>query len=306
MRSSQEFIEEARKEIPEVTVSDVEQMLNTDQDFILLDVRDNDEYRAGYIPSSTYVSRGMLEFEIEDYVTERDKPIVVYCAGGFRSLLAAQVLKRMGYTDTTSMSGGFRAWSNAGNQVDKPMQMTPDQLERYSRHFMLQEVGEEGQAKLLNSKVLLTGAGGLGSPAAVYLAASGVGTIGIVDSDIVDQSNLQRQILHHTGDVDKPKVQSSVETINSMNPDINVIPHLLRLDESNVMEIFEQYDLILDGTDNFATRYLINDAAVLLNKTVVHGSIFQFEGQLTVFDPTQGPCYRCMFPVPPPPGMVPS
>jgi len=306
MRSSQEFIEEARKEIPEVTVSDVEQMLNTDQDFILLDVRDNDEYRAGYIPSSTYVSRGMLEFEIEDYVTERDKPIVVYCAGGFRSLLAAQVLKRMGYTDTTSMSGGFRAWSNAGNQVDKPMQMTPDQLERYSRHFMLQEVGEEGQAKLLNSKVLLTGAGGLGSPAAVYLAASGVGTIGIVDSDIVDRSNLQRQILHHTGDVDKPKVQSSVETINSMNPDINVVPHLLRLDESNVMEIFEQYDLILDGTDNFATRYLINDAAVLLNKTVVHGSIFQFEGQLTVFDPTQGPCYRCMFPVPPPPGMVPS
>ena len=306
MRSSQEFIEEARKEIPEVTVSDVEQMLNTDQDFILLDVRDNDEYRAGYIPSSTYVSRGMLEFEIEDYVTERDKPIVVYCAGGFRSLLAAQVLKRMGYTDTTSMSGGFRAWSNAGNQVDKPMQMTPDQLERYSRHFMLQEVGEEGQAKLLNSKVLLTGAGGLGSPAAVYLAASGVGTIGIVDSDIVDRSNLQRQILHHTGDVDKSKVQSSVETINSMNPDINVVPHLLRLDESNVMEIFEQYDLILDGTDNFATRYLINDAAVLLNKTVVHGSIFQFEGQLTVFDPTQGPCYRCMFPVPPPPGMVPS
>ena len=306
MRSSQEFIEEARKEIPEVTVSDVEQMLNTDQDFILLDVRDNDEYRAGYIPSSTYVSRGMLEFEIEDYVTERDKPIVVYCAGGFRSLLAAQVLKRMGYTDTTSMSGGFRAWSNAGNQVDKPMQMTPDQLERYSRHFMLQEVGEEGQAKLLNSKVLLTGAGGLGSPAAVYLAASGVGTIGIVDSDIVDRSNLQRQILHHTGDVDKPKVQSSVETINSMNPDINVVPHLLRLDESNVMEIFEQYDLILDGTDNFATRYLINDAAVLLNKTVVHGSIFQFEGQLTVFDPTQGPCYRCMFPIPPPPGLVPS
>ncbi|HIA66241.1 TPA: molybdopterin biosynthesis protein MoeB [Candidatus Poribacteria bacterium] len=306
MRSSQEFIEEARKEIPEVTVSDVEQMLNTDQDFILLDVRDNDEYRAGYIPSSTYVSRGMLEFEIEDYVTERDKPIVVYCAGGFRSLLAAQVLKRMGYTDTTSMSGGFRAWSNAGNQVDKPMQMTPDQLERYSRHFMLQEVGEEGQAKLLNSKVLLTGAGGLGSPAAVYLAASGVGTIGIVDSDIVDRSNLQRQILHHTGDVDKSKVQSSVETINSMNPDINVVPHLLRLDESNVMEIFEQYDLILDGTDNFATRYLINDAAVLLNKTVVHGSIFQFEGQLTVFDPTQGPCYRCMFPIPPPPGLVPS
>ncbi|HIO07349.1 TPA: molybdopterin biosynthesis protein MoeB [Candidatus Poribacteria bacterium] len=306
MRSSQEFIEEARKEIPEVTVSDVEQMLNTDQDFILLDVRDNDEYRAGYIPSSTYVSRGMLEFEIEDYVTERDKPIVVYCAGGFRSLLAAQVLKRMGYTDTTSMSGGFRAWSNAGNQVDKPMQMTPDQLERYSRHFMLQEVGEEGQAKLLNSKVLLTGAGGLGSPAAVYLAASGVGTIGIVDSDIVDRSNLQRQILHHTGDVDKSKVQSSVETINSMNPDINVVPHLLRLDESNVMEIFEQYDLILDGTDNFATRYLINDAAVLLNKTVVHGSIFQFEGQLTVFDPTQGPCYRCMFPIPPPPGLVPG
>ena len=306
MRSSQEFIEEARKEIAEVTVSDVGQMLDTDQDFILLDVRDNDEYRAGYIPSATYVSRGMLEFEIEDYVAERDKPIVVYCAGGFRSLLAAQVLKQMGYTDTTSMAGGFRAWSNAGNQVDKPMPMTPDQRERYSRHFMLQEIGEEGQAKLLNSKVLLTGAGGLGSPAAVYLAAAGVGTIGIVDSDIVDLSNLQRQILHHTGDLDKPKVQSSVETINSINPDINVVPHLLRLDESNVTEIFEQYDLILDGTDNFATRYLINDAAVLLDKTVVHGSIFQFEGQLTVFDPTQGPCYRCMFPTPPPPGMVPS
>ena len=281
-------------------------MLDTDQDFILLDVRDNDEYRAGYIPSATYVSRGMLEFEIEDYVTEPDKPIVVYCAGGFRSLLAAQVLKQMGYTDTSSMAGGFRAWANVGNQVDKPMQMTPDQLERYSRHFMLQEVGEEGQAKLLNSKVLLTGAGGLGSPAAVYLAATGVGTIGIVDSDVVDLSNLQRQILHHTDDVDTSKVQSSVETIKSMNPDINVVPHALRLNESNVLEIFEQYDLILDGTDNFATRYLINDAAVLLNKTVVHGSIFQFEGQLTVFDPTQGPCYRCMFPIPPPPGMVPG
>ena len=306
MKSSRDLIEEARKEIPELSAADVKQKLARGDDFVLLDIRDNDEYRAGYITDALYISRGMLEFEIEDYVTDRDQEIVLYCAAGARSLLAGQSLKSLGYTQIISMSGGFRDWSNAGNPIAKPVAMSAEQLERYSRHFMLREIGEDGQAKLLSSRVLLIGAGGLGSPAGVYLAAAGVGTLGVVDSDVVDLSNLQRQILHQTADIDKPKVDSAIETIKAMNPDVNVIPHPIRLDESNAMEIFADYDVIVDGTDNFATRYLVNDAAILADKPIVHGSIFQFEGQLTVFDATQGPCYRCLFPSPPPPGMVPG
>ncbi len=306
MKSYREIIDETRQEIPEVSVDEVKAKKDNHEHFVLLDVRDNDEYRSGYIPDALYVSRGMLELDIEDFVPDRDEKIVVYCAGGARSLLAAKSLKEMGYTHTVSMAGGYRAWASNGYPTAKDKPMTPDQLDRYSRHFMLREIGEKGQAKLFDAKVLFIGAGGLGSPAGIYLAAAGVGTLGIVDSDSVELSNLQRQILHRSEAVGTPKVQSATTTIKALNPDVEVIPYHLRLTSDNIMEVIQDYDLIVDGCDNFATRYLVNDAAVLMNKTIVHGSIFQFEGQATVLKPKYGPCYRCMFPEPPPPGMVPS
>jgi molybdopterin/thiamine biosynthesis adenylyltransferase len=306
MKSYRDIIEEAKQEIPEVTVDEVKERQEQGEEFVLLDVRDDDEYRAGYIPNAVHVTRGMLEFSIEDYASDPNKKIVVYCAAGMRSLLAAKSLRELGYEDTESMAGGYRGWSDAGHPTMKNKEMTTDQLDRYSRHFMLTEVGERGQTKLLESKVLLVGAGGLGSPAGLYLAAAGVGTLGLVDSDIVEINNLQRQILHRTEAIGTPKVQSATATIKALNPDVEVVPHHVRLSSDNVMEIFDDYDLIVDGCDNFATRYLVNDAAVLADKTVVHGSIFQFEGQATVFKPHEGPCYRCMYPMPPPPGMVPS
>ena len=306
MKSYRDIIEEVKKEVPEVTVDEVKEKQNQGEDFVLLDVRDDDEYRAGYIPDAVHVTRGMLEFSIEDYAPDPNAKIVVYCAAGMRSLLAAKSLREMGYKDTESMAGGYRDWSAAGHPTTKDKEMTLDQLDRYSRHFMLTEVGEKGQTKLLESKVLLVGAGGLGSPAGLYLAAAGVGTLGLVDSDIVEINNLQRQVLHRTESIGTPKVESATATIKALNPDVEVVPHHVRLSSENVMDIFNDYDLIVDGCDNFATRYLVNDAAVLANKTVVHGSIFQFEGQATVFKPHEGPCYRCMYPIPPPPGMVPS
>ena len=306
MKSYMEIIEETKTQIPEVTIEEVKAQKDHHEDFVLLDVRDNDEYRAGYIPDAVYISRGMLELEIEDYVPDRDEKIVVYCAGGVRSLLAAKSLKEMGYKDAVSMAGGYRAWASNGYPTVKDKPMTPEQIDRYSRHFMLREIGEKGQAKLLDSKVLLVGAGGLGSPAAVYLAAAGVGTLGLVDFDVVEINNLQRQILHRTEAIGTPKVQSATTTIKALNPDVEVVSYPVRLVSDNIMEIIKDYDLIVDGCDNFPTRYLVNDAAVLANKTIVHGSIFQFEGQATVLKPHEGPCYRCMFRTPPPPGMVPS
>lgn len=306
MKSSRQIIEEARQEIPEVAVKEISEAKNNHEDFVLLDVRDDDERRGGYIPDSIHVTRGMLELEIEDFVSDPDEKIVVYCAGGVRSLLAAKSLKGMGYTDAVSMAGGYRDWSAAGFPTAKDKPMTVEQLDRYSRHFMLNEVGEQGQAKLLDSKVLLVGAGGLGSPAGLYLAAAGVGTLGVIDSDVVELNNLQRQVLHRTETVGRPKVESAAETMKSLNPDINIVSYNSRLAEDNVTDIFQEYDLIVDGCDNFATRYLVNDAAVLTKKTIVHGSIFQFEGQATVLKPHDGPCYRCMYPTPPPPGMVPG
>lgn len=306
MKSYSQIVEEAKTEIPEVTAADVKSEQEQGSDFVLLDVRDEDEYRAGYIPNAVHVTRGMLEFSVENHIPDRDQKIVVYCAAGLRSLLAAKSLREMGYTDTVSLAGGYRDWMTAGYPTAQDKPMTHEQLDRYSRHFMLTEVGEQGQGKLLDAKVLLVGAGGLGSPAGVYLGAAGVGQLGLIDSDVVELSNLQRQILHRTEAVGTPKVQSAVTTIKSLNPDVEVVPYNLRLTTENVEEIFSEYDLIVDGCDNFATRYLVNDAAVLLNKPVVHGSIFQFEGQVTLFKPHEGPCYRCMYPVPPPPGMVPS
>ncbi|MDE0683062.1 MAG: ThiF family adenylyltransferase [Candidatus Poribacteria bacterium] len=306
MKSYRQIVEEAKTEIPEVTVTEVKAEQDKESDFVLLDVRDEDEYRAGYIPDAVHVTRGMLEFSVENYIPDRDQKVIVYCAAGLRSLLAAKSLREMRCADTVSLAGGYRDWAAAGLPTVQDKPMSHEQLDRYSRHFMLTEVGEQGQAKLLNAKVLMVGAGGLGSPAGVYLGAAGIGHLGIIDSDVVELSNLQRQILHRTESVGTPKVQSATTTIKSLNPDINITPYNLRLTADNVEEIFSEYDLIVDGCDNFATRYLVNDAAVLMNKPVVHGSIFQFEGQVTLFKPHEGPCYRCLFPTPPPPGMVPS
>ncbi len=273
---------------------------------ILLDVREKEEFREGHLPGAVSVPRGFLDIQIEGRVADKSQPLVVYCQSGTRSMLAGRLLKEMGYEDVVSMAGGFGAWKNGGFEWARDRQFTTDQLNRYSRHFLLDEVGEKGQAKLLDARVLCLGAGGLGSPVAYYLAAAGVGTIGIVDNDVVDTSNLQRQILHTNDRVGMLKTESAAITLKGLNPDVNVIEHRTRLDSGNIMAILGDYDIIVDGCDNFPTRYLVNDACVMMGKTNVHGSIFQFEGQATVFKPHEGPCYRCLFPEPPPPGMAPS
>lgn len=273
---------------------------------VLIDVREGDEHQEGFIPGALWIPRGKLELRIEDAVPDRGADIVLYCAGGNRSALAARTLGELGYTRVRSLAGGYGAWKRAGLPTDKPFIFTEAQKSRYARHIMLPEVGEKGQAKLLQAKVLLLGAGGLGSPSALYLAAAGVGTLGIVDDDVVDASNLQRQILHNTSRIGVPKVESARTTLTELNPDVRVIAHQVRLTAENVLSIIKDYDLIVDGADNFQTRYLLNDAALILNKPVLHASIFRFEGQLTTFLPWQGPCYRCLYPEPPPPGMAPS
>lgn len=305
-KTQQDFLVAARQEIPEVSVEEVQERGQPGDDFVLLDVRENDEVRTGYIDGSVAIPRGFLEFQVGGKIPQTDKEVIVYCAGGARSLLAAQVLRSMGYENVSSMSGGITRWKDAGFPLQRDRQLTAEQLERYSRHFLLSQVGEKGQGKLLDAKVLLVGAGGLGSPAALYLAAAGVGTLGLVDADVVDLSNLQRQVLHSNDRVGVPKTESGKIAINALNPDVNVQAHNLRLTTDNVLDLFAEYDIIVDGCDNFPTRYLVNDAAVLARKPVVHGSIFQFEGQASVFKPHEGPCYRCLFPTPPPPGLVPS
>ena len=272
----------------------------------LIDVREKDEWMEGFIPGAQWIPRGFLELRIEDKVPDRGHPVVLYCAGGNRSALAAHALGVLGYTNVASMAGGFTAWKRAGHPFDRPFVMTQDQAIRYARHTMLPEVGEAGQVKLLKSKVLCLGAGGLGSPAGFYLAAAGVGTMGIIDDDVVDASNLQRQILHSTDRVGMAKVESAQKAIRGLNPDVKVVPYKTRLTSENVMEILKDYDVIVDGVDNFPTRYLLNDAALKLGKPVVHASIYRFEGQVTCFIPNQGPCYRCLYPQPPPPDMAPS
>jgi molybdopterin/thiamine biosynthesis adenylyltransferase/rhodanese-related sulfurtransferase len=273
---------------------------------VLIDVREKDEWMEGFIPGAQWIPRGFLELRIEDKVPERDSAVVLYCAGGTRSALAARSLADLGYTNVQSLAGGFSAWKRAGLDFDRPFVMTQDQSLRYARHTMLPEVGEDGQKRLLQSKVLCLGAGGLGSPAAYYLAAAGVGTLGMIDDDVVDASNLQRQILHATDRIGIPKVESAARTLTGLNPDVKVVPYKARLTSENVMEILKQYDVIVDGVDNFPTRYLLNDASLKLGKPVVHASIYRFEGQMTSFIPGQGPCYRCLYPAPPPPDMAPS
>jgi sulfur-carrier protein adenylyltransferase/sulfurtransferase len=273
---------------------------------ILVDVREKDEWVEGSIPGARWIPRGFLELRIEDQVPQKSAEIVLYCAGGTRSALAARALGELGYTNVKSLAGGFSAWKRAGLSFDRPYVMTAEQSLRYARHTMLPELGDAGQIKLLKSKVLLLGAGGLGSPVGLYLAAAGVGTIGFVDDDTVDASNLQRQIIHSSDRIGMAKVESAAAAIAKLNPDVKVIQHKTRLDSSNVLDIIKDYDLIVDGVDNFPTRYLINDAALKLRKPVVDGSIYRFDGTVTTFLPWSGPCYRCFYPEPPPPDMAPS
>ena len=306
MKTLKDMLADARQVIPEESPEDVQRRLKSGEPVVVIDVRDPDEYRDGHIEEAPNISRGFLEFRVASAVTEPTTPVVLYCQTGLRSMLAAKALHELGYPNVINLKGGYQKWVQSGLPVVKDQPLAGDQIQRYSRHFLLSQVGEKGQRKLLRSKVLLIGAGGLGSPTALYLAAAGVGTMGLMDGDVVDITNLQRQILHTTADVGKPKVESGTRTINALNPDVKVIPLPTRITVDNVMDIIKDYDLVIDGSDNFETRYLMNDACYLAGKTNVHGSIFQFEGMATVFAPNQGPCYRCLYPSPPPPGLVPS
>jgi len=301
-----QLLEEARNLVPEISVDGVRVLVEGPEQPIVLDVREREEFRDGHLPGAVSAPRGFLEMQVESIAPDKTRLVITYCQSGTRSLLAGRILKEMGYADVRSMTGGYGAWKGAGHTWEQDFQFSQEQLKRYSRHFLLPEVGEAGQAKLLQSRVLCLGAGGLGSPVAFYLAAAGVGTIGIVDDDVVDLSNLQRQILHTNDRVGMPKTESAAATLTALNPDVNVIQHRTRLDSSNILGVIKDYDIIVDGCDNFPTRYLVNDACVMSGKPNVHGSIFQFEGQATVFMPGAGPCYRCLFPEPPPPGMAPS
>ena len=304
MASFRELLQQAKAEIREVDTADASRLLA--DGWTLLDVREPDEFEQGAIPGSVHIARGQLESSIENRVADRSTPLVAMCAGGVRSAFAAVTLAQLGYRDVVSMDGGFNKWKDEGREWLRPQTLTPDQRNRYQRHLLVPEVGEEGQLKLLEAKVLLLGAGGLGSPAAMYLAAAGVGTLGIIDMDVVDESNLQRQILHNVDRVGDRKVDSAKKTLTALNPDVNVVTYDTRLAADNIMDILEGYDVVVDGADNFPSRYLLNDASVKLGIPVVHGSIFRFEGQITVFDPRNGPTYRDMLPEPPPPEMAPS
>jgi len=296
-----------RFEIKEVNVHQLSDQLQNGSEIKVIDIREQQEWDQGHIPGAIHIPRGYLELQIEQHIIDREKPVAVLCAGGVRSLLGARDLETMGYKNVVSVAGGFGGWKNAGLKFDVPQVLSAEQRNRYSRHTTMPEVGEVGQLKLLNAKVLLIGAGGLGSPSAIYLAAAGVGTLGIVDFDVVDMSNLQRQIIHRLEDVDRSKAESAADAIGRLNPDINVIQHKVQLHSQNALDIIKEYDIVVNGSDNFPTRYLVNDACVLLGKPLVDASIFRFEGQITLFDtPNDGPCYRCLYPDPPPPGEVPS
>ena len=304
MASFRELLQQARSAIDEVDTSQGEALLA--EGYTLLDVREPDEYEQGAIPGSIHIPRGQLESNIENRVPNRDAQIVVMCAGGARSAFAVQTLEQLGYANTVSMDGGFNKWKDEGRDWSRPRTLDAGQRNRYARHLLVPEIGEEGQIKLLDAKVLLLGAGGLGSPAALYLAAAGVGTIGIIDMDVVDESNLQRQILHNLDRIGDRKVDSAKKTLTSLNPDINVLTFDTRLGADNIMNILDGFDVVVDGADNFPSRYLLNDASVKLGIPVVHGSIFRFEGQITVFDPRGGPTYRDMLPEAPPAEFAPS
>ena len=304
MSTFRELLAATKAQIREVDPAGAEDSI--DSGAILLDVREPDEVAQGMVPGSVGIVRGNLEAQVESRIPDKSVPLVVMCAGGVRSAFAAKTLTELGYSDVVSMDGGFNRWKDEGRNWETPQSLSGDQRNRYSRHLLLPEVGEEGQQKLLGAKVLLLGAGGLGSPAALYLAAAGVGTIGIIDMDVVDESNLQRQILHNMDRVGQRKVDSARQTIEAMNPDIEVLTYDTRLGADNIEQIIDGYDVVVDGADNFPSRYLLNDASVKAGIPVVHGSIFRFEGQITVFDPLDGPTYRDLLPEPPPAELAPS
>lgn len=304
MTDFKSLLSEIREEIEEVDAAQAKDRLEAGA--VLIDVREGTETADGVVPGCKLIPRGFLEPRIEDQVLNRDQEVILMCAGGTRSLLAARSLSELGYTNVKSLDGGFRAWKNAGFGFEVPKSLTNDQLTRYSRHLLIPEIGEEGQRKLLDAKVLLLGAGGIGCPLAYYLAAAGVGTIGIIDNDVVDRSNLQRQILHTEDRIGMPKVDSARIALEALNPDIQINTYNERLTADNVLEIFEGYDIVADGGDNFPTRYLVNDACVHLGIPNVTGSVFRFEGQVTVLKAQEGPCYRCLYPEPPPAEFAPS
>ena len=303
MATSRELLAQAKAQITEVDGAEAESRLGQ---AVVLDVREPDEYEQGAIPGALHIPRGHLEGQVEGKIPDKSRPVIVHCASGFRSTFAAKTLQELGYQDVVNLAGGFNKWKDEGRPWITPKTLTPDQRNRYHRHLLLPEVAESGQQKLLESRVLLLGAGGLGSPAGLYLAAAGVGTLGMVDMDVVDASNLQRQILHNLDRVGERKVDSAKKTLTALNPDVDVATYDVRLGADNILEIIDGYDVIVDGTDNFPTRYLLNDASLVKRIPVVHGSIFRFEGQATVFAPYEGPCYRCMIPEPPPAEMAPA
>ncbi len=307
MVTYRELLQQVRAETDEIDAAQAHSLLASEGAPLLLDVRERDEWEEGHIPGAIHVPRGYLESRIEQAAPDRRRPVLVYCSAGNRSAFAAQTLQELGYDEVSSLAGGFTDWKRNGFPTELPRSLDPVRRTRYSRHLLIPEVGEIGQLKLLDSRILLVGAGGLGSPAALYLAAAGVGKLGIVDADIVDETNLQRQIAHSTHSLGEPKTDSARRAIEALNPDVDVVPYRERLTSENIDRILDEgWDVIVDGADNFPTRYLVNDASVWHGIPVVHGSIFRFEGQVTVFKPHEGPCYRCMFPQPPPPELAPS
>ena len=305
MPTFREMLATAKAGIREITTAEAEAEM-TAPGTIVLDVREPDEYEQGALTGAVHLPRGNLESSIEGRIPDKSAHVLVMCAGGARSAFATDTMQQLGYTDVASIMGGFNRWKDEDRAWSAPRMLSPEQRNRYQRHLLLPEVGEKGQLALLDSKVLMLGAGGLGSPAALYLAAAGVGTIGIIDMDVVDASNLQRQILHNTDRIGDRKVDSAKKTLTLINPDVNVVTYDVRLGADNILDIIDGYDLIVDGTDNFPTRYLVNDASLLKRIPVIHGSIFRFEGQATVFNPYEGPCYRCLLPEPPPAELAPS
>jgi sulfur-carrier protein adenylyltransferase/sulfurtransferase len=303
MATYRELLQQVKAEIVEIDATAVD----LGGDAVLVDVRRHDEWEQGHIPGAIHIPRGSLESRIEGLVPDRDATIVVYCASGERSAFGAKSLAELGYEHVSSLAGGFTDWKRNGYDIDLPRSLSPERRTRYSRHLLIPEIGDEGQLKLLDSRVLLIGAGGIGSPAALYLAAAGIGRIGIIDADIVDETNLQRQIAHSLDTLGSPKVDSAKRSIEALNPDVEVRTYRERLTSENIDRILDEgWDVIVDGADNFPTRYLVNDASVWRGIPVVHGSIYRFEGQVTVFKPGDGPCYRCLFPEPPPVELAPS
>lgn len=305
MTNFRDLLKQVKDQITEIAPEEVRERLARDE-VTILDVREPDEVAQGAVEGSVNVPRAHFEARVEDALPDKEASVVVYCAGGVRSAFATRTLAELGYTDVASMTGGFGRWKELGFEYAIPKVMSAQQRDRYSRHLLLPEVGEKGQQALLDAKVLSLGAGGLGSPALLYLAAAGVGTIGIVDDDVVEASNLQRQVIHSTDTLGRPKAESARNFITKLNPDVTVNVHDFRLDASNVKDVISQYDVIVDGSDNFETRYVINDAAVELRKPIVHGSIFRFEGMASTFVPFEGPCYRCLYPEAPPPELAPT